>query len=420
MKDICETTLKVLLKLFNEKRDFGFITKHLENFNKDANRKEIIGLCGLILRNYYLLKHFSEHELGYESTDLKIAFGIYYCELVLRNTNDSKDLTEWFTHFLFLKQEKRDEDAQSKFNKLAKYKKKYVFDDVKKGDDTYFSIHFNLPIWFIKMMFDQNSQYYAYEIIKECANMPDQYVFIPEFIKLDDKSKEDLKEFKQVYSLVYKHKSEKSIKSLNLTRAHLGFPIELAQYDLYTHLPVLKENDEISIYAECRDNVYVEVINKYFRTNKIHFVFNDEKKFAKIKERILLCKELNNVSTHNCKATEMVTYIENKQDLIVYLPSSSSFDSLRRTPDYCIKFDVNSINELAKNQEFNLDYLSKYLNINGYLIYGLNTNNLKETHMQVMKFLEKNKNFEDVRYVMFYPYEKENSIYYYAILRKIR
>ena len=45
---------------------------------------------------------------------------------------------------------------------------------------------------------------------------------------------------------------------------------------------------------------------------------------------------------------------------------------------------------------------------------------IKETEVQVMKFLESNKNFVKEYTELFFPYEKDNSMYYYAILKKVK
>ena len=48
------------------------------------------------------------------------------------------------------------------------------------------------------------------------------------------------------------------------------------------------------------------------------------------------------------------------------------------------------------------------------------SNYIKETEVQVMKFLESNKNFVKEYTELFFPYEKDNSMYYYAILKKVK
>ena len=89
-------------------------------------------------------------------------------------------------------------------------------------------------------------------------------------------------------------------------------------------------------------------------------------------------------------------------------------------PDYILNFSQSSIDDLIKEQIDGLNELAKYVEVNGKLVYCVPTIDIKETEVQVMKFLESNKNFVKEYAELFFPYEKDNSMYYYAILKKVK
>ena len=60
----------------------------------------------------------------------------------------------------------------------------------------------------------------------------------------------------------------------------------------------------------------------------------------------------------------------------------------------------------------------KHLNDKATLVYCVRTLGKKETFLLIEEFLKAHPEFELVKEKQFFPYEEENSILYYAILRK--
>jgi 16S rRNA C967 or C1407 C5-methylase (RsmB/RsmF family) len=117
--------------------------------------------------------------------------------------------------------------------------------------------------------------------------------------------------------------------------------------------------------------------------------------------------------------TMMKAAITSPQDLIVLMPKSSSFDLIRLYPDYLLHFKQSSLDELIRVQKESLQEFSKFLVTDGLLLYMVDTMNKKESVDVIQDFLSKNKDFELVEHRQYYPFEKEDSTFYYAILKKV-
>ena len=64
------------------------------------------------------------------------------------------------------------------------------------------------------------------------------------------------------------------------------------------------------------------------------------------------------------------------------------------------------------------DDLVKELSLSGKLVYCVPTFDIKETMLIVHKFLEIKKDFKLVKECTYFPFEKDNSVFYYAVFEK--
>ena len=99
-------------------------------------------------------------------------------------------------------------------------------------------------------------------------------------------------------------------------------------------------------------------------------------------------------------------------------PANSNFDEFRKSPDYFNRVKQEKLDEYIANQKKSLDDASEFIEDNGLLIYAVTTMNKKESVQVIEDFLASHKDFELMEQKQFLPFDKFDSTFYYAILRK--
>lgn len=110
--------------------------------------------------------------------------------------------------------------------------------------------------------------------------------------------------------------------------------------------------------------------------------------------------------------------ITNKQDLIIVMPESSSFDRIRQYPDYLLHFKQASFDSLIVNELAALNSFAKYLDDEGKLVYIVDTLNKKESVGIINAFLNEHKDFKLTKWHQKFPHEEEDTTLFYAVLEK--
>lgn len=416
MYNVFDLSLEILKDVCDNKKEFSTAIKDKKLNVKPNDRKSIISICGIVLRNYYLVKYFSNEVLKFNDNDLILANGIFFGVAGFKKVDNVDSVYKWYEEFLKTKGVEYTDNIKKELEDLVKYKKGYKFKNLNKGSLQYFSIYSNLPIWFLNMINKQYNRETMFKVARECSKMPKQYGYKISFMNIENDLNNEISQFNKIDNNLLNYIPEKSLKSLQLVHQNIIFPIQYAEIVLKNKLLNL-ENKEITLYLAGKNNGYVPLIDKYFDNNKLHIFYKDEKKYLSPLSKI---KKNNEKAFDTYKANEdsLEAYLSLKQDLIVYFADSSYLDNFRRLPDYGIVFNQSNIDEYIKSQEKGLEELDKELDVGGCLVYAVPTLNIKETVVQIYKFLEKHKNYHEEYSEMFFPFEKDNSTYYFAILRK--
>ena len=416
MYKVFDLSLEILKDVCDNKKEFSTAIKDKKLNVKLNDRKSIISICGIVLRNYYLVKYFSNEVLKFNDNDLILANGIFFGVAGFKKVDNVDSVYKWYEEFLKTKGVEYTDNIKKELEDLVKYKKGYKFKNLNKGSLQYFSIYSNLPIWFLNMINKQYNRETMFKVARECSKMPKQYGYKISFMDIENDLNNEISQFNKIDDNLLNYIPEKSLKSLQLVHQNIIFSIQYAEIVLKNKLLNL-ENKEITLYLAGKNNGYVPLIDKYFDNNKLHIFYKNEKKYLSPLSKI---KKNNEKAFDTYKANEdsLEAYLSLKQDLIVYFADSSYLDNFRRLPDYGIVFNQSNIDEYIKSQEKGLEELDKELDVGGCLVYAVPTLNIKETVVQIYKFLEKHKNYHEEYSEMFFPFEKNNSTYYFAILRK--
>lgn len=136
----------------------------------------------------------------------------------------------------------------------------------------------------------------------------------------------------------------------------------------------------------------------------------------------LIKKSAERLELYNIKTAvnDALVYNENISfaDKILCDVPCSGFGIIRRKPEIRYK-NLDDIKELPQIQYDILNTSSKYLKVNGRILYSTCTLNKKENEKVVEKFLQNNVNFKLLNEVTVFPSESGGDGFFYALTEKI-
>ena len=416
--DLSFMVLKSILK------DHATFSSAIKNNSKGTSKEDFAAmssLSGIFLRNYYAIKVISNLVFNVTQEEPLIYIGLVFVNNVFKKVVDEKESLTYLVSKLNLYQVKFDDEIKENFKKAIADKNGFLKEanvekKFGKNNRTYLSSITNLPEWIIKMLHSQYGREYGLETVRAIFKMPKQ--FAVKNLALGEVKDEEISEnFKKVEETLYEYKNKTSIRKDALVRESKLMPIQKAEYDMIRDLPEV-EGKAVTFYFEEKNSIYVAFINKYLKNgNKVSLGTNNPHLnpdlFSKVKPL-----GLEKLDVYESTESEMVAHLSEKQDIFVLLPKNSNFEQLRRTPEYGIIFDQSTLDGILENELKELIDSTQYVSDEGKLVYCVPTFNIKETMLIVHKFLEERKDFRLAKESAFFPFEKDNSIFYYAVFEK--
>lgn len=417
---VYDHSFNVLRSVLKEHLSFSVAVK---NNSRGVSKDEFSGmsaLAGIFLRNYFSIKVIAEAVFNATQEEPVIYIGLVYVNNLYKKYVDEKESLTYLVNKLSLYQVKFDDTIKENFKKAIEDKNAFLKEiinskKISKTPRTYLSCITNLPEWIIKMLHTQYGRDYGLDTIHAIFKMPRQYAVLNKI--LGEVKEEELSEFKLIEPELYEYKSKTSIRKDVLVRESKLMPIQKAEFDMVKSLPD-GENLAVTFYFEEKNSIYVSIINKYLNgTNKVSLASNNPRLNPDLYSKIKPLKK-EKLDIYESTETELIAHLSEKQDIFVLLPKSSNLEMLRRTPEYGIIFDEKTLDGLIENELNELVDVTQYLSDNGKLVYCVPTFDIKETMLIVHKFLEMKKDFKLVKECTYFPFEKDNSVFYYAVFEK--
>ena len=417
---VLNLTISVIKNIVNDNEDFYKVLR--KTFDaKDITKEEkktVTAFAGCILRHYLCFKDLLNRNFKDIDEDFKIVI-----MFMLANVSFLRRLSEdeWVSKLnTYIKENELDVDNDLIFNFIkSKVDGNTLIDDtIEKTSHYYCSLRFNLPIFLTKMWSRTFSKKLTYKIAKSITKNPRQLVKVNtlKISNIDFENKFGKDFIKSEYDGLYEYIGNEPLKRLPLYQNKKVFAISIGLNELINELDI----DPIKSYAlysgfynplflglNVNSNNCIKVENLIEPKKDYHLFKNEMKQFGFINNSII-----------ESNSNSMVASLSKKVDTFIVYPTNSSFEKLRLAPDYFLRFDASRLDELIKNQKEILNEAKNFVNDGGALIYLVNTISKKESVSIINEFLQNNDDFVLEKDKQYLPFEKEETILYYAILRK--
>lgn len=424
MSSIYESSFKVLKTILKENEFFTIALKKNSNSIKKDEIVSVSSLCGLFLRNYYFIRVLVANVFNTTDVEPMIYIGLAYVNNSYKKIVDTNETLKFLANKLSLYEIKVTDEVKETFNKVLVSKKDYlkeVFSNkLAKGDSQktgfkYLSARNNLPEWVVKTLVKQYGRDLSIKTINAMTKMPKQFGYINSLLvkEITDDLKKD---FKVIDGNFMEYTLTSSIRKNGYVRNGDILPLQVAEYEFLKSLPAIN-NGFIAYYFEEKEALYSMISNRYLPTNKVSLLTPSQKNNSELFTKINPSKPAN-LDIYNSDESGIISHLSEKQDLVVFMPKSSNLELLRRTPEYGILFDTNNLDGIIENELNGLSDITQYVKDGGYLAYAVSTFNIKETIILVKNFLSKHSEYTLEKEKIYFPFEKENSVFYFAIFKR--
>ena len=414
--ELIEISIKIVSKVINDKQNFLQSLKDECKFLDKFDKNKVSSLTGMYFRNYFLIKNFLKESDINDNSRYGILIGLIFINNAFKHIVDDEELLKYFfdetKNIKYINQE----ELKVNLNKLIELKRKYEFKKIKKNSIEHASIRFNLPTWFIKLILNQYGKENGLLLFKTLSSMPSQYLSINFEKRIEHQN--DLINFSKVDEDLYLYNLDKTSKKEKLVFDNILYLTQKDIKNIFTEIELLPFS-KITYFGDSNDNVVIDFIKKFYNddsdfsfvTPNLESNYLNFDKIKKFKKR--------NFHFFEVGASAIRTYSVEGEDLIMYSPKSSDFDLFRRNPEYGILLDSNKLYDFIVKEEKEAIDLAKNVKKDGYFIYYVPTINQKETVRIKEHLLSTYKDeFELVKEELYLPLKKEDSLFYYFIVRR--
>lgn len=413
--ELIEISIKIIDRVLSKETNFLQSLKEECKFLDKFEKSKVSSLVGMYFRNYFLISAFlKEHNLK-ENQRNSILLGLTFINNSFKHVEKDEEMLKFLFDELSKFKFDVNEEFKNDLNNLITLRRSYEFKNIKRNSIDGFSIRYNLPVWLIKLVINQYGKEDGLLVLKTLSNMPTQYLSINFERKIE--SSKDLENFTKLDEDLYIYNLDKTVKKEKLVFDNILYLTQKDYKNIFKDLE-LYPHSNITYFGDSSDNVIIDFVKKFYReddtfyfvTPKLENNFQVMDKVKKFKKR--------NFYFHELSASAIRTYSGEGEDLIMYSPNSSDFDLFRRNPEYGVYFDKNSFDDIQNNIKNEISELTKYIKKEGYLIYFVPTINKKETSFIKDYVLSLNEEFELIKEELYLPLKKEDSLFYYFIIRR--
>lgn len=413
-------TIAILNDVLTNKNNFyKSLRKNFDHNQVENSRKKIItAFSGCILRHYLCFNDLIKR--NYKDINENEKYVIMY---MLANIVFLKRLSddEWIAllnNYLKEISSAIDITALTEFLQSKKEGVNLIDESIEKGSYLFCSLRFNTPLFLTKMWSRSFGKNLTFKIIKGNTKTPSQYVRLNELkMSKEEFEKKFSNEFTPTeYDGIYEYHGKNPLKRLPLYQNKKIFSISIGMHELVTKLD-LDPIKPIAIYSGFYNPLFLDANVTCLNKVQIENLIEPQKDYHLFKNEMKQFGFVNN-SMIECKPSSIIASLSKKVNTFVLFPSNSTFESLRLSPDYFYHFDPNTFDELIKNQKELLDEAKNFVLDGGKIVYVVNTISKKESELIIRAFLEENKQFTLEEEKQYFPFEKEDTTLYYAILRK--
>lgn len=408
--------LKALRLVVEDKFDYDFVLNKLFNKTKESKRELIEFKNSLFrcLRNFVLLSH--EVGLKFPNIDKKsyeFYFLIYiFNEYKFQGEKDFENITRIIIEASDYLELKLDKNEIIESLKSLDPKNVFMIENLKNDSFKYYSIYFSVPLWIITNLYESLGEDKCLKVLLSTRKRIKNYFYKDDENIEVNKNILAIDELKNCYASYSFEGIDEYLKKGNIIPIDYSLQSMMKELSFFIGIRTLYYSD----FNSSTVKLLISILKKYNGTVDSFISLEEEK--LKLDEYIKM-NDLNDVHSFLGGINLALSYSEYESyDLIIVNPKSSSLGLIKRRPDILFTSNEDDIKNLADKAYEDICEASKFICVEGRILFFSQTYTKEETNAVVDRFLQFNKNFVLEKESLILPYEHECDGLYFAIIRR--
>lgn len=378
--------------------------------NGDATFVQLItAVCGGFLRHYYSLEKAVKSSFPDAADKERQVLSIAVSDKLFSKRLSQEKM------FGYLKQECPEHVDQFKaFVDSINEPFQLIGTDVQVGSDEFIHLRYNLPLFLVRM-WRKNCKYVLSNKLFKTLKKNDAVVLRinSSKISVEDFKKKypDVEILENKYAVIKgKNKRHPSIANLDALDMRAGYSFALQDVDL-------DFSRGVAVYGGASNNVIDELFALFGSLLKMDYLCGNQKHFFEVTNKVKRYG-VSDVSLYECGEDALRTCISQPVHTFIVSPNNTSYQRLVNESDYFLRISQEQLDEMIKGERLALENASALVEEGGQLVYIIPTLCRNETYALVKDFLNKHKEFSLEKEYQLFPFDKYNSLLYFAVLKK--
>lgn len=410
-----EHAFNVLVKVVEEGIPFNLAIKSSlkkEKKKVDADFKTAISASsGCVLRHYYVFKELFIRKYPEEKENKFLLVALGLANHLFSKRFDEKELNSYISKESGL-------DGVIEFINSFSDPKSLIPEDIEFQSKKYISLRYNLPLWIVSMWEKNAGQFLSYKLFKSFSNHQNTLVKI-------NTNQIKAEEFYKKYADFTAFEDDDSIAIYNGKqglRRHPAVFDDDAFFIPASYSYMIKDLDidpirGIAIYGGMTNSLLEELAIKLGPNFKADYLCGTQKHFFEVNDMVKR-HGLTDLSVYECEHQAILTCISKPVHTFFLSPENSYFLGLLERPDYFLICKQEDLDKFIKIEHESLIEAANQVEEGGDLVYFIPTFCKNEGRGLIHRFLKEDARFSLIEEKQLFPFDKYQTMLYFAILRK--
>ena len=405
-----------LEKIIFEGSSFNLaIRSSLKNEKRNGEHEfvsTITSICGGYLRHYYSIDSAVKKAFPDFSEKEQLLIGVALTDKLFSKKLDRDEILKP------LFKERADKEKEIK-DFLDRFVDPFslIPEDMKPDSDEYLHLRYNIPLFIVKMWrrnakgalsrklfrtFKKNDRHVV-RIDTNRISVDEFFAKYPKLTRIDDLPLAEVNDKGNVKKLPAVVEGDAINMHASYTYAFNDLDIDFVR--------------GVAVYGGTSNDIIDELYARFGKNLKLDYLCGNQKHFFEVNNKYKTYR-VKDISLYECGHDALRTCISQPVHTFIISPENTSFERLKEESDYFLRVKREDLDGLINIQYETLTNALELVEDDGYIVYMVPTLCRNETYGLIRRFISEHPNVKLEKEMQLFPFDKYNSMFYFAVLKK--